>query len=86
MKAGGRIEVLAAFGSTSCLRNTLGGRTCDAGGVKDEPQHIKHVFRQNEYVIVTSDEPSPNRSHRWKTKALRVYAWYRINKPLTQDQ
>jgi hypothetical protein len=57
MKAGGRIQVLAALGSTSCLRNILGGRTCDAESVKDELQHIQHVFRQNEYVIVTSDEP-----------------------------
>jgi 3-phosphoglycerate kinase len=53
MKAGGRNQVL---GSTSCLVNVLGGRTCDAERVKDELQHIKHVFQQNEYVIVTSDE------------------------------
>jgi len=56
MKAGGRIQVGAALGSTSCLRNVLGGRTCEAEGVKAELQHIKYVFRQNEYVIVKSDE------------------------------
>ena len=69
VKAGRRIQVLAAIGSTSCMPNILGDRTCGAESVKDELQHIKHVFRQNEYVIVTSDERTSQQEPSFENKS-----------------